>query len=193
MQRAMLILLLWTAAQTAMAYEEPKYKLLDETADYEIREYDEHIVAEVDVPGDMKESGNKAFRLLAAYIFGDNAGDKEMNMTAPVEAREGDEGSHTYTFMMERKYTLDALPEPDNSQIRLMKRPTRIMAVRPYSGSWRETNYRNNLDTLLAALAADGLRYQGKPVLARYNSPMTPWFLRRNEVMVELVQLDSLD
>ncbi|WP_416222144.1 heme-binding protein [Sphaerotilus sp.] len=27
---------------------------------------------------------------------------------------------------------------------------------------------------------------QGQPVLARYNSPMTPWFMRRNEIWLLL-------
>ena len=37
-----------------------------------------------------------------------------------------------------------------------------------------------------AALDAAGVATQGEPVLARYNAPFTPWFLRRNEIWLAL-------
>lgn len=187
MRPALMIFLLLTGMQSVMAYEEPEYKVLSETADYEVREYAPHVVAEVDVDGRMNDGGNDAFRILAGYIFGDNVQQEEMSMTAPVEARQADGSKHTYAFMMEKAYSLDALPEPLDERIRLTKRAPRIMAVRKYSGSWREANYRNNAAALLEALEADNRDYTGSVILARYNSPFTPWFLRRNEVMVELV------
>ncbi len=186
MRRTMIFLLALTSMQSAMSYEEPEYTVLSETPDYEIREYAEHIVAEVDVTGSMGDTGNAAFRILAGYIFGDNAASHKMNMTAPVETRPLGDDSYTYAFMMERKYTLAALPEPNDPRIRLTQRPARIMAVRSYSGSWREEKMQENIEALLAALDAAGVEYTGNPILARYDSPFTLWFLRRNEVMVEL-------
>jgi hypothetical protein len=29
---------------------------------------------------------------------------------------------------------------------------------------------------------------RGEPVYARYNPPWTPWFWRRNEILIELVE-----
>ena len=65
------------------------------------------------------------------------------------------------------------------------------MAVRRYSGTWSENRYRDNEDQLLAALDDDSIDVIGDPVFARYNAPFTPWFLRRNEVMVEIDWSDS--
>jgi hypothetical protein len=39
---------------------------------------------------------------------------------------------------------------------------------------------------LKAALDKAGVATQGEPVLARYNAPFTPWFMRRNEIWLAL-------
>jgi hypothetical protein len=193
-----------------MAYEEPSYEVLEQTVEYEVRRYEPYLVAEVDVEGDFGEAGNKAFRLLAVYIFGDNQNEEKMSMTAPVESRSREEGvrmsmtapvtstapvsgGYTYAFVMERKYTLDTLPKPRDPGIRLEERAARVMAVRRYSGRWTEGNYRKNEAKLMEALSADGRCSIGAPILARYNSPFTPWFMRRNEVMIEIEGTEGVE
>ncbi|WP_400995223.1 hypothetical protein [Agromyces sp. GXQ0307] len=39
---------------------------------------------------------------------------------------------------------------------------------------------------MLAKLGAAGLAVRGEPRFARFNPPITPWFLRHNEVQVEV-------
>jgi hypothetical protein len=194
-------LLLVLTGHPAMAIEEPAYEVLLETKYYELRRYQPYIVAEVDVDESFKQAGNSAFRVLAGYIFGDNEPQQKMAMTAPVESRQGERmnmtapvtsragngaGSFTYAFVMERKYTMDTLPRPNNPDIRLVERPERIMAVHRYSGTWSEERYSEHEKMLLDALAVDRVEIVGEPVFARYNAPFTPWFLRRNEIMVEV-------
>jgi hypothetical protein len=184
--RSRLILLLLTLlGGPAMAIEEPSYEVLLETKHYEVRRYQPYIVAEVDVDEDFKQSGNSAFRVLAGYIFGDNASQEKMNMTAPVESA-ANYGPYTYSFVMERKYTMESLPTPTDPDVRLVERPGRVMAVHRYSGTWSEERYAEHEKILLDALATDRIETLGSPVFARYNAPFTPWFLRRNEVMVEI-------
>lgn len=190
-------------ASVAMAIEEPRFEVLLETQEYEVRRYAPHIVAEVDVKGEFKEAGNEAFRVLAAYIFGANVPRKKMEMTAPVNSRNARSGNrmamtapvlsrdvdldtYTYSFVMERKYTMDTLPEPTDPRVRLRIEEPRVMAVRRFSGRWTYENYKDNESSLLNALANDGIERKGEPILARYNSPFTLWFLRRNEVMIEV-------
>ena len=189
----------------AMAIEEPQFEILASTDDYEVRRYDSYIVAETDVEGTYKNAGNKAFRILAGYIFGDNRASEKMAMTAPVESRPADEsikmkmtapvasspsedeaGSYTYSFVMEKKYSLETLPVPNDPRVRIRVIPERTVAVHRYSGSWSESNYAKHERLLLDALADDGISARSAPVSARYNAPFTPWFMRRNEVMVEI-------
>jgi hypothetical protein len=60
------------------------------------------------------------------------------------------------------------------------------MAVHRYSGGWSEARYEEHERILLDALAIDRVATTGTPVFARYNAPFTPWFMRRNEVMIEV-------
>lgn len=169
----------------AVAVEEPEFDILAKTDDYEIRRYQAYVVAEVDVNG--SNADNKAFRILAGYIFGDNNERKKMQMTAPVESRaSGEDSAVTYAFVMESKYTLATLPLPGDARIRLQERPRRTVAVRRFSGRWSEANVGRNEAKLLRDLRESGIRALGDVQLARYNSPFTPWFMRRNEVIVPI-------
>jgi len=188
-----------------MAIEEPEFETLVTAEDYEIRRYAPYIVAEVDVDGDMKEAGDDAFRILAGYIFGKNEPGEKMSMTAPVSTKPAGQGqrmnmtapvlssptdneteAYTYAFVMESRFSMESLPKPLDPRIRLVEVPAQVVAARRYSGRWTDKNFLKNRDTLLTALRDDGVVLAGQPWLARYNSPFTPWFLRRNEVLVEI-------
>ena len=77
-------------ARGAMAAdtEEPDYTLLAQTGDFELRRYDEQLVAQVWVSGDKEDASREGFKILADYIFGNNTapmgGSSKISMTAPV-------------------------------------------------------------------------------------------------------------
>ena len=190
---------------SAMAIEEPSYEVIATYDDFELRQYQPYLVAEVDVSGDFENTGNAAFRILAGYIFGDNEASVKMSMTAPVVSKAsgkgekmamtapvtatsaGGDGQMTYAFVMESKYTMETLPTPNDGRIRIREVPERIMAVRRYSGRWTLTKYRQNEELLRLALSNEGIEIAGDPILARYNSPFSLPMFRRNEVMFEIV------
>jgi len=77
------------AMNAALAIEEPKYKVLNQDAGFELRQYAALIVAETWVDGDMDAASNKGFRVIADYIFGNNKAPQstqssKIAMTAPV-------------------------------------------------------------------------------------------------------------
>lgn len=193
-----------------MAYEQPQYEIVQANDGYgfELRQYKPYIVAEVAVSGDFGSVGNKAFRILAGYIGGNNklqqsipmtapvtqspASDtgEKIAMTAPVEQtpQAGNDSTYLFSFMMPTQYSLDTLPTPNDPRISIRQVESRRMAARTYSGTWSEERYRRNETALLDAISAAGLQPIGEPVFARYNSPFTLWFMRRNEVLVEIKQ-----
>jgi len=60
--------------------------------------------------------------------------------------------------------------------------PVRMQMTAPVT----QSNYEEHLALLRVALDKAGVATQGEPVLARYNAPLTPWFLRRNEIWLAL-------
>lgn len=202
MQRRTLLTLALAAAPTmARAIEEPDYTVerrLDDSGAVELRRYAAYTVAEVTVPGDAEDAGNAAFRILAGYIFGGNQGARKLAMTAPVtqapqklamtapvtQAAAGD--GWVVQFVLPRGITPDNAPVPDDARVRIREVPARRVAVVRFSGLWRESNYAEQRTKLDAALKAAGLQPLGEPVLSRYDPPITPWFLRRNEFWVDV-------
>ena len=189
---ALLLVPILTAG-IAQAVEEPRFTVEARTATYEIRRYEPVLVAETPVTAAFDEAGNAGFRVLAGYIFGNNQTRARIAMTAPViqeaaaatilkPAAEG----FVVQFTMPAGSALATLPTPNDSRVRLRELPARRIAVLGYSGSWSEARYQAKAAALLAALKTDGLRAVGAPVLARFDSPFQLWFLRRNEVWVEL-------
>lgn len=188
----------------AMAYEEPGYQVVKTYAAFELRQYEPYLIAETHVKGDFSEVGNRAFRRLFGYISEEARPQGKIAMTTPViqqpvpaatqaadaEAAQAPEKTYRFAFVMPAAYSLEDLPVPENADVKLKAVPARLMAARRYSGTWSEQRYRENEKILLEALAKQGLQTIGPPVFARYNAPFSLWFLRRNEVLIEVKPFD---
>jgi hypothetical protein len=194
---------LWLAAALlalmggfAMAVEEAAYKVIETDGPFEIRRYEPCVVAETVVESDLEDAGNIAFRRLFGYISGKNRRQEKIAMTAPVSQEPGLKIAMTapvsqepagrgwaVSFMMPASFTLETLPEPADSNVRLRPIPARFMAAVRYSGRWTEASYQEQKKGLLAWAGKRGLVTTGAPVWARYNPPFTPSFFRRNEVL----------
>lgn len=193
-------LLALLAAGCASAVEEVAYKVIMQDQNLELRDYPPYIVAETEVEGTLEDAGDKAFNKLFAYISGDNRSQEKIAMTAPVTQNPASEkiamtapveqqrraGGWTVAFAMPKAYSLESLPVPKNPDVSLRRVPARRMAAVRYSGTWSEKRYRRYLHELEAWMAKSGLRMTGEPVWARYNPPFTPWFLRRNEILIQV-------
>jgi len=182
----------------AMAIEEAKYEVIKRDNNFEIRDYETHILAETVVEGNLEDAGSEAFKRLFRYISGDNrSGDKvamtapvsqqptgeEIKMTAPVGQQRLAE-SWAVSFMMPGSYTLETLPEPEDPKVTLRQVPARRMAAVRYSGFWSEKGYLRYKVELESWIDRMGLTIVGEPIWARYNPPFMPWFLRRNEILI---------
>jgi len=171
-----------------MATEEPEFILLLKKENFEIRQYESKILAQVQVQGDFDDATSKGFKVLADYIFGNNLsldGNTKIEMTAPVLA-EGENKEWVVSFVMPKKYSLDTLPKPNNKDIRISRLPAEKYAVVVFSGLIRESNYDEQINLLNSFIATKNLITIGKVQIARYNPPWTLPFFRRNELMIRV-------
>ena len=195
------LFLLSTLTGVAMATEEPSYTSILQEAPFEIREYPALIAAEVTVSGERSEAVSAGFRLLAGYIFGGNTRKQSIAMTAPVIQNESpyekiamtapvmqsaDPSGWIIRFIMPASYTLETLPMPNDPKVRLMPLPPKRVAVVRFSGLVDDNDVEQQTTVLRAFVAKQKLTTVGTPSLARYDPPWTLWFLRRNEIMLEV-------
>jgi hypothetical protein len=185
------------ATPTAMAIEEPRFKVLEQDGSFELREYSPYVVAETRVEAGFEDAGSVAFQRLFRYISGDNIAQQKIAMTAPVTQSRGEKISMTapvsqvadgnaylVAFTLPSIYTLATAPRPLDPTVRIRAVPAQLIACWRYSGRWTASNYRDHEELLRERIKARGLITRGGPVLARYNPPFTPWFMRRNEVLI---------
>lgn len=181
-----------------MATEEPPFTVEFKHGDFEVRDYPAMVVAEVSVTGDRTDAAGKGFRLLAGFIFGGNTRRQEIAMTAPViqspadamiamtapVLQTGGDGSWVIRFIMPRGSTLEALPRPNNPKVQLHAVAAARVAVVRFSGLARQDDVAAKTLALSRFVGAQHLRAAGPPSLAQYDPPWTPWFMRRNEMMI---------
>jgi hypothetical protein len=200
MRRLLLLLMLAAVPPFSHAIEEPDYEVIKKLDSVELRQYAPYVVAEVVLDATAEDAGNQAFPILAGYIFGKNKGEKKFEMTAPVTqgavpvrmdmtapvTQAAVAGGMRVQFVLPKGVTLATAPEPIDPRVQLRVVPAGTWAVIRYSGTWSQANYQEHLAELKAILETAGVATQGEPVLARYNAPFTPWFMRRNEVWLAL-------
>jgi hypothetical protein len=181
-----------------MAIEEPEYVIVADHGDFEIRRYAPMILAETRVDSDFERAGNEAFRRLFGYISGDNAARAKIEMTAPVVqepssekiamtapvVQRSDDSGWSVAFVVPAEYSWQTAPEPTDPRVSLRQVPERLVAAVRFSGTWGEERFTGHEGELRERLAEHGMRPVGEAVFARYNPPFTPWFMRRNEVMI---------
>lgn len=192
-----------------MATEEPKYTVLNQVDDFELRRYDPQIVAQTWVSGGQKQAGNRGFRILADYIFGNNTApsgeSSKISMTSPVKmqpqradsdksqkiamtspvAMQEQDGKWRVRFVMPSKYTMQTLPTPNNAEVSIIEVPMQTYGVIKFSGLTGEQKVAEKTQALKNWMQGQNLKIIGDAEMARYNPPWTLPFMRRNEVMIE--------
>ncbi len=185
-----------------MAIEIPEYRVLEQEGSFELRAYSSYLIAETEVEAGFINAGNIAFGRLFRYISGANAAQAEIAMTAPVEqSSQGEkiamtapveqskaDGVYRVGFVVPRKYNRETVPKPTDPRVSIREVPARTVAVWRYSGRWTEENFREHEQDLRRAVQARGLQAVSgdSAIIARYDAPFIPWFMRRNEVLIPL-------
>ena len=167
-------------ATTVNAIEEPAYTVERawESEQIEIRRYAPRVMAVTTMQG----NDDDGFRVLAGYIFGGNAAEQKIAMTAPVQQSMA--GESEMAFMMPAEYALEDLPTPDDERVAFEEAPAYTAAVIQFSGWASADKADEHWQRLRQFLIAEEIDIAGEPTLNQYNPPWTLPFLRRNEIIV---------
>jgi hypothetical protein len=197
------VLLVWIAwtIYAVSTLEEPKYSVIENSNLYEIRQYEDYIVAQVEVIWNQQQALNQGFRALAGYIFWGNTRQESISMTAPVsdiqsssekiamtvpvsDISDGDK--HIVQFSLPSTYTLETLPKPDNTLVELKEVTWYKAAVLRYTGWATETKVISKKNELSKLLQKAWIETISDMNSAQYNPPFSFPFLRRNEIIVKI-------
>ena len=175
-----ILLLFFSIGASVGSEERPQFELIMKDGPFEVRYYPQMIIASAV----SDESDNSLFRTLAGYIFGGNKAQKRIPMTAPVFMKDKG-GKSSMMFFMPSKYTLESLPKPTDSMVKLGTFKLGKVAVLRYSGLNPKSKRLKKLEKLLKWAKKKGIQIVGEEsVAAGYDSPWTfPWN-RRNEVFI---------
>lgn len=171
-------------AWVAFNVEQPPHVLVQRDGAIELRDYPALRVAEVTRSGNRQQAVRSGFGPLAAYIFARERDGDRIAMTAPVTQSPQEPDRWTVQFIMPDGYTLADLPAPADGEVRLVEIPPRRIAAIRFGGVANDDSIAEQERTLRDWMARAGLSPAGAPVYAYYNDPLTPGFLRRNEVLI---------
>ena len=168
------------AVSSVMAADEVKYTTVSKSKLYEIRKYPDRLVVETET-----SEQNSGFKRLFKYISGNNKDKKEIKMTTPVTQTEKN-GNMTMQFYIPTEFNENNVPNPNNSEVKVLNIKGGLYAAIVYSGRASDGNYNKHKNILEDQLKKDKILIKSKPIRATYNSPFTLPMLRRNEVIFKI-------
>ena len=176
--------------------ETVKYEILRKLNRVEIRRYPRIVLAKV------ANYETDSFGLLFRFISGENKAKEKVKMTAPVVSQEAsqeikmtspvlsDFSNEGYmAFVMPSEFSVETTPEPLDNRVKIEELPARVLAVLRFSGSWSEQHFEAKTKELLDELSKAEIKTKGSVFTMLYNPPFIPGFLRRNEVAIEIEEL----
>ena len=172
---------------TAIAgLEKPTYELISKDGRFEIRHYQPVHVAQTTVQDTFSPALSIGFRRIANYIFGGNVDEQKIAMTAPVISTMPNQGSVDVLFVMPQSYSLQTLPQPNLSNVKLHKEDWSDVAVYRFGGWATEERVIEMQNRLQDILYERGINTVGEWRVAQFNPPIVPPPFRKNELMVRI-------
>jgi len=170
--------------------ERQKYTVLKNYGDFEMREYDPCVIAEMTVDADYSSASNRAFGSLFRYISQGNSTSSKIAMTAPVIASTNasiDAMKWQVSFVMPAGSLRKDLPNPNDSSVLLREVPREKCVVLHFKGRGSKVMWQKKEDDLRRLAAGQGLHLSNETRICRFDPPFKPGFLHYNEVVIPLV------
>jgi hypothetical protein len=176
------------ASNSRAATETVAYTVEKAEGSFEIRSYPTLHLAQTQMKSPLQagEDQDGSFMRLFRYIAGGNETQEKIAMTTPVlTTAKGD--AQMMNFVMPTASVTKGLPKPKQDVVLQTMPAMKVVAVR-FSGITSDQKETEHLSKLREWAKAQGLETTGAPMLAFYDPPWTPGFLRRNEVLLQIKQ-----
>ncbi|MFZ9360906.1 MAG: SOUL family heme-binding protein [Candidatus Nanopelagicales bacterium] len=161
--------------------EQQKYSLIKKLDNLEIRKYQKCTMATVEINADYEAAGSIGFRPLVTYISQNN-----IAMTAPVLQQKTKSDTWLVSFVMPEGMQLSDLPVSPNLNIKLHEVEEYVAAVLTFKGITSKQKIREKESELKELVNKYKLNSYGEILVARFDPPWKPGFLRHNEVIIHL-------
>jgi hypothetical protein len=166
------------------AYRDTLYGGFRNVADYIFGNNTTRSAVAMTAPALQEPAGSETIAMTAP-VLQEPAASEDIAMTAPV-LNEQEGGAYTVSFIMPSSYTMETLPQPNNDKVKLRAVPKTRFAVLNFGGYATERRSARKTAWLQERLTADGLLPAGPPIVAQYDPPWTPPYMRRNEIQIPL-------
>ncbi|MCF8541372.1 MAG: heme-binding protein, partial [Aurantimicrobium sp.] len=105
--------------------ERQPYTVVEKCNGYEIRDYPESRLAQVDMRANFSSAGSMGFGPLIRYISGGNASAQRIAMTAPVLQQASPKETYLVSFVMPAEMTEATMPQPVDGRVTMVTVPAR--------------------------------------------------------------------
>ena len=165
-----------------------EFRLIRSYSDFELREYNPCVLAEVRVSAHYSTASSAAFGSLFRYISKDNKTAQKIAMTAPVIAAQHTDKSQTdewfVSFVMPSGSNIGHLPDPNDPNVVLRELGTETCIALSFRGNANAERAEKEINNLRAAALRENLSLSDESRICRFDPPFKPGFMQYNEIVI---------
>ncbi len=165
-----------------------EFRVLRTYSDFELREYQPCVLAEVKVSAHYSSAASTAFGSLFAYISKGNKASQKIAMTAPVISAQRADSTKAdewfVSFVMPSGSTFGHLPHPNDPQVILRELDTETCVALSFRGKATTDLSNKKIAQLRASAAKENIALSSETRICRFDPPFKPGFLQYNEIVI---------
>ncbi len=165
-----------------------EFRVLRTYSDFELREYQPCVLAEVKVSAHYSSAASAAFGSLFAYISKGNKASQKIAMTAPVISAQRADSTKAdewfVSFVMPSGSTFGHLPHPNDPQVILRELDTETCVALSFRGKATTDLSNKKIAQLRASAAKENIALSSETRICRFDPPFKPGFLQYNEIVI---------
>ena len=167
-----------------------EYRVISTHKDFEVREYQPCVIAEVKVSADYATASSTAFGSLFKYISQGNNASEKIAMTAPVISAQREPAVSAdewfVSFVMPSGSTIGQMPQPNDARVHLRELAAETCVAASFKGT--ATAKKSEAVALQLRLAAskENIALSSETRICRFDPPFKPGFMQYNEIVIPI-------